>query len=532
MNLQTILALTMTLILSNICSAGPLTAEQKLADFTFLTAAIQAGYGPLEYKGEHKIVDIPALNARFTSEIPMTQSNEAFYNKLLEYVASYKDGHFVMYTPSTLVAQVPINTEIVNGQVLITSIDRNQLSEEAFPFAVGDVVLSVDDQPIEKFLDENVKYISSGNEFSRRQSASGRVFWRRAARHPFPTAKTVKVEIRPWDSRTPQTVELPWKVTGEDPEVNLFSSPSVWNKSKFSLLNRQWIEDSKHVDNSYQCSGTTRIKIPDGATKIMDEPFVAYYYPTAKGNVGYLRIPHYYPQPIEDLQTILNWEAQYRYAVQILEANTVGLIIDQDHNCGGSVDIVNFTISLFMDRAFQASQFQFLANKETYIDFKTEVDAMPKNTEDYVSGQFLVELVKKTWLEGKTRLTEKTGFGGSLVEPSFVHYTKPVVVLIDERSGSGGDMFPAMMQGLGRAKLFGQTTGGLGGHVSAFASPLPFSQLKFNMTKSLFYDPRGVAIENHGAVPDQTYDITREDILTGFQPYQQAYTSYLLDQIQ
>src|SRR5690606_28137374 len=101
-----------------------------------------------------------------------------------------------------------------------------------------------------------------------------------------------------------------------------------------SIFHEMNIYRNPSVERDFRCSGTTRFAIPENATILMKEPFVAYYYPSAKGQVGYLRIPHYMPS-IEDSSSDafqLRF-AKYEYAVSVLEANTVGLVIDQQHNC-------------------------------------------------------------------------------------------------------------------------------------------------------------------------------------------------------
>lgn len=42
-------------------------------------------------------------------------------------------------------------------------------------------------------------------------------------------------------------------------------------------------------------------------------------------------------------------------------------------------------------------------------------------------------------------------------------YTKPMIILMDEFSVSTADLFPAVLQDPGRAKLVGYRSGGLGG---------------------------------------------------------------------
>lgn len=520
--------------------ARPLTQEQKLADFHYLVSVIEAGYGPLEFKQTNKIVLYPQLNAQFEQDIANTTSNQDFYYKMVEYIAAYQDGHFGMYLPSDAAASVPVVTDLVEGKVLITQIKRDKLPESKFNFQVGDEITSVDGTPVSQYLDKISRYVGSGNPATVRRFAAWSVFSRRAQRMPLPSEKTITVEIRRGTSELIESATLDWEVLGSDPDESGVSPvrplSSVANVN-FGRLDNPIVRDfiPLESDSNYACSPDTRVEIPKDATIIMKSPFVAYYHPTAKGNVGYLRIPHYYPQPgpgEHSTDVVLRWVNSYHYAVSQLEKNTVGLIIDQDHNCGGSVWVVHKMLAMFMDKPFKESQFQLLASKEGYLDLKAWTNETPEFTFDREGMDRVLKLVEETWLKGTSRLTPMTAIDGQETFPNeAIHYTKPIVVLIDEVAGSGGDMFPAMMKGLGRAKLFGQRTSGLGGHVTRYPARLPNSQLTFRMTKSLFYDPNGQAIENHGAVPDQTYTITRNDVLYGFKEYRQQYLNYLLSQL-
>ncbi|MGE4131784.1 MAG: S41 family peptidase [Bdellovibrionales bacterium] len=527
--------------------ARDLTTEQKLRDFHLFTSVIANGYGPLEYKMANKIVDLSTLDGRFESKIAATTTNRDFYYTMVQYVAAYKDGHFHMQLPTKETAKIEVVTDLIDGKVLITKIDREKVKEDKFPFAVGDEIVKVDGQPIGEYLDWASTYIGSGNEHSVRKFAAWSVFSRRYSRMPGPTKKTLTVEVRRGTSQVIDSAELEWTIEGKSfdeseplplPALKPFAASGFGAKAyNYDLLKNDSFQDFIHpsADRDFACSGKTRIEKPKDATTIMDEPFVAYYHPTAKGNIGYLRIPHYYPQAEKGenpTEVALAWMAQYEFAIRELEKNTVGLIIDQDHNCGGSVSIVNQTISMFMDRPFVPSQFELLATKESYLDFKKWEEQVPKHSLDLEKIERVLKLIEDTWKQGTSFLTPKTSISGEGdIAPAAIHYTKPVVVLIDEVAGSGGDMFPAMMQGLGRAKLFGQTTSGLGGHVQNYPAALPYSQLQFTLTKSLFYRPDGVAIENNGAVPDQTYTITREDVMYGYRQYQKAYLEYLFQQL-
>jgi C-terminal processing protease CtpA/Prc len=533
--------------LSLAAQARTLTKEQKLEDFRTMVSIINAGYGPLEYKMANKIVDITLLNAQMEQEITKTTTDRDFYYSMVKYIAAYRDGHFGMQVPSTATATIPVSTDLVNGQVLITKIDRTKLPEAKFPFLIGDEIVSVDGELTKDYLDRVSLYIVDGNPLSQRRKTSWTIFFRRAARMPLPTAKSVTVEIRHAASGTVEKTELTWTKAGATlDEAAPLPSP-LFRPLGISSLGREGQSfdqlrnfanmDYVHplADREFSCSGETRVEIPADATMITKEPFVSYYHKTDKGNIGYLRIPHYYPQPKagENAVTVtLAWLDQYEFAVRELEKNTVGLIIDQDHNCGGSVWVMHKMVALFMDKPFKSMQFELLANKESVIEIGKWMESSTKNSIEMENLTTVLNLVKGTWQNGTSRLTPKTAIDGQdMFPPNAIHYTKPIVMLIDEMSGSGGDGFPALMQGHGRAKLFGQTTSGLGGHVDEYPVGLPNSRLTFRITKSLFYRPDGVAIENNGAVPDVKYVITRDDVMNGFKGYQKAYLEYLTQQL-
>ena len=542
--MKSMLALLCLTLVTATAAARPLTKAQKLEDFNYLVSVINANYGPLEYKMSAKVVDIANLNIHFQNLVESTTSNRDFYYTLVKYVAAYKDGHFGIRVPSTVIKSCAVVTDLVDGKVLITGIDRTKVTKEQFSFEIGDEVVNIDGQPIKDYLDTTSLYVGSGSELSTRRTAAWTVFFRRAARLPVPAATNVKFEIRRGTSETIEAGEMKWHVEGrgldqmpsptlEFANFNLSRGFVSHGSSDFNDLSNRSFQDFVHPDADvpYACSGTTRIAIPEGASVIMKEPFVAYYHATPKGNVGYLRIPHYSPEEQagkSELQVTYEWLAQYEFAVRELEKNTVGLVIDQDHNCGGSVWIVHKMVSLFMDQPFRQTHFELLATKESFIDFGKWVDATPKNTLDHEAVSKVLNLIETAWTSGISRLTPKIAIDGyATMLPNPIRYTKPVVMLIDEMAGSGGDAFPAMMKGLGRVKLFGQTTSGLCGHVQMYPAGLPNSQMKFSLTKSLFYRPDGVAIENNGAVPDQFYTIKRDDVMYGFKEYQKAYLAYL-----
>ena len=541
-----ILLMSLVLTASNAFAGFQLTTEEKLSDFDQLNAQIEAHYGPKLYKKDVLKLNLDGLRSHYREQIRQSTTNSAFYYAMVQYVAEFKDGHFGIGLPTDYTTSIPVFTDLVEGRVLIEGVDRLKLSATDFPFTKGDEILSLDGVSSTQLLDELSKYIPSGNPRAIRRKAA-MVFFRRASSiFPAPKNKTVTVEIRRNNSSTIETIQLKWDAAGSTldeifrvpvKKTLMVSTEASASRKNYDMLSTkeawQQILGDERLERSFQCSGKTRTVIPKDATVLMRDPFVAYYHPTAKGNVGYLRIPHYMPpaKPGTAQSDVEGYFRRYEWAIAELEKNTVGLVIDQDHNCGGSVSYLHQIVSLFMSKPFKPMQFELRASKAEYMDFANWLkNGTTPNSIEEQNLKRVAGLIKAHWEKGDY-LTAKTSIDGEeLIYPNRIYYTKPIVVLIDELSGSGGDAFPAMMQGLGRATLIGSTTAGLGGHVNQTPS-LNYSGMVIRMTQSLFYRPDGVAVENNGAVPDVQYTPTRDDFIYEYKNYQQFYLNVLLSKI-
>jgi carboxyl-terminal processing protease len=68
------------------------------------------------------------------------------------------------------------------------------------------------------------------------------------------------------------------------------------------------------------------------------------------------------------------------------------------------------------------------------------------------------------------------------------------------------------MQGVGRARIFGDTTGRQA--LPALALKLPTGDVLMHAFAD-FVDPKGRRIEGRGAIPDQTVPLSRQALLAG-----------------
>ncbi|MBI3017424.1 MAG: PDZ domain-containing protein, partial [Deltaproteobacteria bacterium] len=460
-----------------------LSLDQKIADIDQVVSLVKSSYGPRDYKKAQLGIDVDQLREKYVNLLPGT-TNREFYYLILRLIAEFRDSHFGARVPST--------------KILIDAVERKLSPLGKLDFERGDEVLAIDGRPAQEVAQELALQRGAGFEQTSKHIGARLLTSRRAFFVPVPTGKA-QVTIRRGTSDIIETVDLAWAEEGEPldeapkpGQQGVPASPRFGHRrtlKDFSISIRDIMEElTPNMEQSYQCSGTTRVAIPKEATVLMMDPFVAYFHPTEKGNIGYLRIPHYSPEDEKGNELYEERFRQYEWAVAKLEENTVGLIIDQDHNCGGSVDFLEKMSGLFLRADYFPLQFQFLASKNEYLDFKGWLDSEPKNTLTREFFAETVDLVKKHWLLGDF-LTPKSSFLGThSLKPHPRGYTKPIVMLIDEMSGSGGDAFPAMLQGNGRAKLLGTRTMGAGGHVVELP-PLNNSGIQLRMTKSLFYRP-------------------------------------------
>jgi carboxyl-terminal processing protease len=89
-------------------------------------------------------------------------------------------------------------------------------------------------------------------------------------------------------------------------------------------------------------------------------------------------------------------------------------------------------------------------------------------------------------------------------------YKGPVVVLVNEASGSGSELFAGALQALGRATIVGQPTCGcllgfLGYATIPGGGELAYSEVGFEM-------PNGQRIEGVGVIPDLTVPVALPDL--------------------
>jgi carboxyl-terminal processing protease len=97
---------------------------------------------------------------------------------------------------------------------------------------------------------------------------------------------------------------------------------------------------------------------------------------------------------------------------------------------------------------------------------------------------------------------------GERVEP----FSGPLAILIDGISLSAAEIFAGGMQAIGRARVFGEPSGGQA--LPAIWDRLPNGDVLYHAFGD-FVTPTGVRLEGRGVSPDELVPVTRRDLLAG-----------------
>jgi carboxyl-terminal processing protease len=123
----------------------------------------------------------------------------------------------------------------------------------------------------------------------------------------------------------------------------------------------------------------------------------------------------------------------------------------------------------------------------------------------FVTGRFITSNMTEIWYDKNGESTEK------MIYPRLWTYQKPIVILINGQSISGGEDFPALMQALPNVTVVGDTTAGMGGLTEDFtlsSGKRITTTCKYNMLD-------GNLIQWNGVPPDILVEQTRDDIDRG-----------------
>jgi hypothetical protein len=542
-------------------SGKPMTQDQlkqaMLQNLDFIDSAFAAQYGPGQWKESHEGWDLDTQIAKAKQQVQTTPNItlNQYHEILRNFFYSMKDFHVSVGFDSTESSSLPFTVAGVNGRYYITSINRAKLSETAFPFNVGDELVSFGGQKAADVVKALQARLGNNTQLTDQALAAMFLTSRSGASFGDVAKGPVSVTVKPQGSDKPQSRQLTWDYTPEQirqPKTqNTFSTMAATDSSG-SKLPIPWMNDALSPVQA-ELAGADAAANPFGLGNREsflpalgkpvwqsddDANFNAYIYKLPNGkSIGYVRIPSY------EAEDTVGAVKEFGGLMADFQGKTDGLVIDQVDNPGGSVLYLYALASMLSDQPLTTPQHHVAITQDDVTQavsfLKTEplvksdsdaqkvmgpnLDGYPVTYEVYRNMVDYSRFIIDQWNQGKT-LTDPIFIEGvDQINPSITaNYTKPILLLINELDFSGGDFFPAIMQDNKRATLFGTRTAGAGGFIREVKYPNQVGIDHFVMTGSIAVRADKQPIENLGVHAEIQYAPTASDLKDGFKEYAAA----------
>lgn len=542
------------LLASSVALASSLVDKEAMKrDLQFIAGVYRTGYAPTFWKEKHigwnLEAEVEKAYAKIDGKADMKVQD---YQVILkDFFRSTQDYHVGFSFYNTERASLPFQIKSAEGRYFIVFIDRQKLSEVAFPFQVGDEVVEMDGQPVEDVVKALVADSGTGVETTDRGIAELYLTRRAAARAMKVPRGTVEFKIKRQKQQTLTPIQLIWEYT---PEVITFDSPestrmhqaatggaqkNLFARIRETDMSLPYWDKTEVPVNNFNIGGKSSY-VPELGKVLWTNSeaafFKAYIYENEAGKkIGYVRIAHYGSDGGEF--------QEFKALMKKYQAETDALVIDEINNPGGSLFYIYALASVLSDQMTYTPKEQIRIYPEHIREAAQTIRDLQKVQNDeqakqvlgndwggypvtYQTAQYLIEFSRflmDQWRSGKNLTDEHYLWGVDKVNPdSEVNYTKPILVLVNELDFSGGDFFPAILQDNKRATIMGVRTSGAGGFVLQNQYPSSFGLELFSFTGSIAKRIDGSPIENLGVTPDIPYQLTVKDMQEGFQDYKNA----------
>jgi hypothetical protein len=546
-----------------------MTPEQRIVDFTQLASLYAKQYGPYEWKREIAKFDLLDIKP-WLARVAAAKDDLEFLEICVDYVAALRDSHVFFSIPSAFFASLPISVDIYDGKVLIEGINRRLLPAGDYPFEIGDELVSVDGITSEEWMTRLDKYSRSwANPRGSRRLAASRIVTRPQSVMPraHEVGDTATIAVRRAGGEI-ETYTIDWQKSG----VPLFQAgpvPSPKTSSRAALGDSliQFPPDTPEYLRPLLALGHTGVlagshiallgfgalppvfALPEGFQPRMGRsPADNYFTGTFMSGdlrIGFVRIPRMSP----NTSLAAAW-TQFENEIAYMEENTDGLIVDVMRNPGGFVIHTNELARRLIPYPFESLGFEMRATARLVANLSAQVESLKAiSAPDWVirSMEAVLRDMQQAFSEnrGRTGPIPLDAETLSLLpardsEGRLRAYTKPLIVLIDDFSFSGGDAFAATLQDAGRGLLVGTRSAGAGGTNGGFPATT-FSEGTAGVTFGLMSRPKPVTtleygvtryVENVGVRPDVELDyMTRDNLLQRGRPFMGAVTEIITREI-
>lgn len=545
------------LLLLSIPGSATLTREQKILDFTILAQTYAANYGPYHWKLEAVKFDLMDLKP-WLAKVEATKNDIEFMEVLNDYTSSLDDAHVSIGFPSTFRASLGFTVDLFEGKPLIDSISRATLPVARFGAQIGDELISIDGKPAATAIAELRKYYPAANPRSTNRWAANLLTLRPQSIIPSAglLGDTAEVEIRRANGDL-EKFTLNWVKSGF-PLTDLGTVPVARGVKPGP---KAIVEDDAIEPHMRPVAGLLNVKLPRDPQTVLNqggpapifglptgfrlrlaggfnEFFVSGTYVAEGKTIGFIRIPSYAPPSAAAMTQLFDRE------IAFFEENTDGLVIDDMRNPGGSVAFCEALLQRLIPTPFRTMGFEIRATSSWVQRFGQTLDLLRQlGAVQWQISNFeniYKDLAQANKEGGRTGPLSLNGTGSLILLPAATVYRKPLIVLTDEMSASGGDFFPAVIQDNGRGKIVGWRTMGAGGNVVAYDVTIS-SEASATVTQSLMVRsapvvtaeyPAAPYVENIGVRPDVEIDyMTRDNLLNRGTTFVAAFTKVILERI-
>ena len=528
-----------------------------------MASILDQSYAPKHWKKEFANWDLYREVEKAKNQITPSTSVREYHVILRDFFYSMQDYHVGVSFLRSESASLPFTVRESQGRYFIVWINRENFSEAAFPFSVGDEIVTFNEKPIQEEIDFILSELGTNTVKTQTTLATIRLTSRRAYNamtvpkglvhlgirkkgetrvHEYETAWDYVEDVVDVDAVVPH--ETPSRsilaLELEKPTRKLLNSPMMLGAPYSASLK---IKKEKNIVNPYSL-GKRDSFLPKLGKLVWESEkenfFQAYIFRKDSHRIGYIRIPSYIADDGKYESSFL----AFQKIIRQFEDDTDMLVIDQHHNPGGSVFYLYALASALSDRSLKTplhhrsidynlviedqlllKQLESVKNDEDaqrVLEAKT-IQGYPINMNTVRMIRNSINFISEQWEAGKT-LTDPYYIVGANQLPPHPdgHYTKPILVLVDELDFSGGDFFPAILQDNKRATIMGTRTAGAGGYVEQVIFPNILGIYSFSVTKSLAKRVNDNPLENLGVSPDIPYVMTPEDYQENYGPYKAA----------
>lgn len=533
--------------------------KEMMEDLQFIANRFKTNYAPVDWKKEYFKWDI---DAEVMSAKDKIFENDAitvndYQHILKDFIDSSKDYHVGYYFYHTERAKLNFTVRGAEGRYFISYIDRSKLPESAFPFNVGDEVVTFGNQSTGEALKELYNAESVNVRETDEAIAELRLTNRSASSLvPVPYG-AIDIGVKSKGSDEVVYRQLMWSHNDEIIENHL--ADTVTNnlpeqqKKLVDFVNHKMVanKDIVSLAGNPHGLGNRDSFLPDLGKKEWesdsDSIYQAYTYRLNNGKlIGYLRIPSY----SRDMMSMLYGDdiKEFAEVMNKFENTTDALVIDQLNNPGGSVFYLYGLASMLTTQPLKTPRHEMTLTQADVLDayeilqyadypVSEDISELLTNIIGYpFTDQFVqfeknyAEFLISEWNKGKTRTSPYHIAGVDHINPSSeAQYSKPIVILTNSLDFSGGDFFPAIMQDNNRAKIVGTRTAGAGGYVVGLQYPNIFGLAFLSYTGSIAERANDNPIENLGVTPDHELKFTAKDMQNNFSDYIGSVNSYVAD---